>query len=133
MSCPRLARNDGGAGWSNSLIVTYFLVLPSVDGRASKCPPLPFHLLSQCLLQDFSQYGDALRASPDSEINAVTFVVASTRISFGINEASLLRHEIIPILVVSFPCLKAVLYLSHIIVILPAGFLVVLILPKMLP
>ena len=47
---------------------------------------------------------------------------ASTRVVFGINEASLLRHEITPILVAPLPFSQAAVYLSLVSIVL-SGFL----------
>ena len=90
-------------------------------------------MLPLYLQQAFSHPGDALLASPvlRSKIPAVTFRRRFNSYMFGITEASLLRHEITPILVFPVPFLMAVVSIAS--DFLSRACLVVLLIPKLLP
>ena len=97
---------------------------------------IAFHLLPLCLLQAFSQSGDALRASPDlvSKMIAVTFrrrFTSYEKYSLCLMKPLCCGVGSHPSLLSISTCLNAVVHLS--LIILFAGFLGILILPKLLP
>ena len=88
-----------------SFFPNFFILLRAVAGSIARRVLLVKSSRSLCTVRRlFSRPGGTLPASPPlgSKITPITFRRRINSYIVGINEASLLRHEITPILVVSF-------------------------------